>query len=116
MSWNQHPTADFLDTVSKVLCAYRMQNVQTFQGWKDLFGEAGINQLETQFFDLPNTGMIHMLADDGLLNTIKVMFKYAVNAHIRKRIDTINRFFREDADYFGYGVYTGRKQHIQGAR
>jgi len=109
LSWKKQPTAGFLDAVSDVLCAYCMQKVHTFQGWKDLFREAGINQLETQSFDLGNTGMAGMLADEGLINTSKVMFKYVTNTQIRKRMSTMNRFFREHADYFGYGIYTGRK-------
>jgi len=86
-----------------------MQNVHTFQGWEDLFKEAGINQLVVQSFDLGNTGMVGMLADEGLGNTSKVMFKYLTNSRIRKRMSTMSRFFREHADYFGYGIYTGRK-------
>ena len=109
LSWKKQPTADFLDAVSNVLCAYCMQNVSTFQGWEDLFKEAGINQLAIQSFDLGNTGMMGMLGDEGFINTSKVMSKYMTNSRIRKRMKTMNRFFKEHTDYFGYGIYTGRK-------
>lgn len=109
LSWKKQPTADFLDAVSNVLCAYCMQNVSTFQGWEDLFKEAGINQLTSQSFDLGNTGMRGMLGDEGFINTSKVMFKYLTNSRIRKRMSTMSRFFKEHTDYFGYGIYTGRK-------
>ena len=46
---------------------------------------------------------------EGLINTGKVMFKYMTNSRIRKRMSTMRRFFREHADDFGYGIYTGRK-------
>jgi ubiquinone/menaquinone biosynthesis C-methylase UbiE len=109
LSWKKQPTADFLDAVSNVLCAYIMQNVSTFQGWADLFKEAGINQLAIQCFDLGNTGLMDMLGDEGFINTCKVMFKYMTNSRIRKRMKTMNRFFKEHTDYFGYGIFTGRK-------
>jgi hypothetical protein len=50
-----------------------------------------------------------MLADEGLVNSTRVMFKYMTNAGIRKRMSTMSRFFRDHAEYFGYGIYTGRK-------
>jgi ubiquinone/menaquinone biosynthesis C-methylase UbiE len=109
LSWKKQPTADFLDAVSKVLCAYCMQNVHTFQGWEGLFKEAGVQQLAVQSFDLGNAGMMSMLADEGLVNTSKVMFRYMTNSRIRRRMRTMSGFFGEHADYFGYGVYTGRK-------
>jgi len=109
LSWKKQPTADFLDAVSKVLCAYCMQNVHTFQGWEGLFKEAGVQQLAVQSFDLGNAGMMSMLADEGLVNTSKVMFRYIANSRIRRRMRTMSGFFGEHADYFGYGVYTGRK-------
>jgi SAM-dependent methyltransferase len=109
LSWKKEPTADFLAAVSDVLCARCMRNVHTFQGWTDLLTDTGIKQLEMQSFDLGNTGMAGMLADEGLINTSKVMFKYVTNTRIRKRMSTMNRFFRDHADYFGYGIYAGRK-------
>jgi len=57
-----------------------------------------------------------MLADEGLVITSKVMFRYMTNSRIRRRMRTMSGFFGEHADYFGYGVYTGRKQPIQAGR
>lgn len=109
LSWKKQPTAEFLDAVSNVLCAYCMQNVHTFQGWEGLFKEAEVVQLETLPFSLGNTGMLNMVADEGLINVSKVMFKYMTNARIKKRMSTMNKFFSEHVDYFGYGIYIGRK-------
>ena len=109
LSWKKQPTEEFMDAVSNVLCAYCMKNVHTFQDWEKLFKAAGINQLEIQSFPLENTGMFRMLNDEGVINTSKVMFKYLTNARIRKRMNTMNRFFKEHNNYFGYGIYTGRK-------
>ncbi len=109
LSWKKQPTDEFMDAVSNILCAYCMKNVHTFQGWQKLFNDAGVDQLTTQSFSLENTGMSGMLSDEGFLNSSKVMLKYLTNARIRKRINTMNRFFKEHSGYFGYGIYTGRK-------
>lgn len=109
LSWHREPPPEFLDAVSNVLCAYCMLNVHTFQGWEALFREAGVKELETQAFPLNGGGMTQMLADEGFVNTSKVMFKNLTDGRIRKRTNTMNRFFAEHTEYFGYGIYTGRK-------
>jgi ubiquinone/menaquinone biosynthesis C-methylase UbiE len=109
LSWKKPPTADFLAAVSNVLCAYCMQNVHTFPEWEELLKETGVNQLAVQVFDLGNAGMMGMLASEGLANTGRVMLKYLTNGRVRKRMRTMGRFFKEHTDYFGYGIYTGRK-------
>lgn len=110
LSWKEQPTEEFLDAVSNVLCAYCMLNVHTFGGWEDLFTRTGINNLETTAFPLENGGMVGMLADEGLLNWTKVMLRNLTNPRIRKRVTTMNRFFKDHTQYFGYGIYVGRKQ------
>ncbi len=109
LSWRKPPTTEFLGAVSHVLHAYCMQNVHTVEGWENLLKDAGVKQLETTAFSMENGGMLGMLADEGLINTAKVMLRSVTNSRIRKRMSTMSRFFGEHADYFGYGIYTGRK-------
>jgi len=109
LSWHEEPPQEFLDAVSNVLCAYCMLNVHTFQGWEALFREAGVKELQTLAFPLSSGGMTGMLADEGLVNTSKVLFKNLTDGRIRKRMSTMNRFFEEHTEYFGYGIYTGKK-------
>lgn len=113
LSWKKQPTTEFLDAVSNVLCAYCMQNVHTFEEWESLFKDAGVNQLEVLPFSLENGGILSMVADEGLINASKIMFRYVTNIRIRKRMNTINKFFKDHSDYFGYGIYTGRKYSLQ---
>ena len=110
LSWKQPPTEEFLEAVSSVLCAYCMQNVETYEGWEALLKGAGARQLEALAFDLDTGGMRAMLADEGLVNTARVMFRRLGSTRIRKRMNTMDRFFKEHAQYFGYGVYVGRRQ------
>jgi hypothetical protein len=98
-----------MDAVSNVLCAYCMRNVHTFHVWEDLLRGAGLKRLQTQSFDQGGMSTTGMLADEGPVNTGRIMLKYTTNSRIRARMSTMGRFFEEHADTFGYGVYTGRK-------
>jgi len=53
--------------------------------------------------------MRDMLVDEGFINSSRVMYRYLTNGRIKKRMDTMNRFFRENTQYFGYGIYLGQK-------
>jgi ubiquinone/menaquinone biosynthesis C-methylase UbiE len=108
LSWRKQPTAEFLGEASDVLCAICMQNVETFQDWEQLFRQAGVSQLETQSFVLERNGLSDMLANEGLVNTGRVMLKRVTNAQIGKRMSTLNGFFKDHPEFFGYGIYVGR--------
>lgn len=109
LSWKKQPTREFLDGVSNVICAYCMLGVETFEDWKKLFNESGVMELQTSEHSQRFHGVRGMLADEGLANACRIMFKYLASGGVRRRMKTIDRFFREYDDYFGYGVYVGRK-------
>jgi len=50
-----------------------------------------------------------MLGDEGLANGSKIMFRYLTNSRVRRRMKTLDKFFKEHDEYFGYGIYVGRK-------
>jgi hypothetical protein len=60
-------------------------------------------------FSMEFKGMRGMVADEGLANALKIMFKYMTKSRIRKRMSTMNKFFVENGEYFGYGIYIGNK-------
>jgi len=109
LSWKKQPPQEFFDKAVSQIYAACMLNVLTFDAWKKLFNEAGLMELETVILDMRFGNMPSMLSDEGLLNTAKVMFKWLTKTRIRKRMTTIDRFFRDNAEYFGYGLYVGRK-------
>lgn len=109
LSWRKEPTNDFMRAVSDVLCAYCMKNVETFQGWEETFKRSGVAGLRVEAFDSPNSGLRSMLASEGPANMGRVMWRYMANKRIRSRMNTMNRFFAENAGYFGYGIYTAEK-------
>ncbi len=109
LSWKEPPTKEFLDGVSNVICAYCMLVVETFEDWKKTFEEAGVKELQTSAYSQEFKGMRGMLADEGLANASKIMFRYLTNSKVRKRMMTMDKFFKDNDQYFGYGIYVGKK-------
>jgi len=109
LSWKREPTADFMRAISDVLRARCMMNAETFQAWEKTFRQAGVGELTVQASDSPSSGLLGMLGSEGLVNTSRVMWKYVTDTRIRTRMSTMQRFFREHAEYFGYGIYVTRK-------
>jgi len=109
LSWRAEPTDQLLKEVSTVICAYCMLNVQTYEGWQSLLSGLGVRDLKTIAEPLEFRGMRGMITDEGLVNTTRVALKYLTNARLRKRMRTMDRFFRSNRNYFGYGIYIGRK-------
>jgi tocopherol O-methyltransferase len=109
LSWKEQPTKKFMDEVSTVLCAYCMQNVLTFDDWQELFRNSGVKHFDSIASNLEFGGMWGMMRDEGFLKVSKIMFRYLTKSRIRKRMNTMNRFFKDNVQYFGYGIYFGNK-------
>jgi len=109
LSWRAEPTEQFIKEVSTVICAYCMSNAHTYEGWKSLLTGLGVRELNTITGTMDFRGMRGMITNEGLMNTFKIALRYATNGRVRKRMMTMNRFFKEHANYFGYGIYVGRK-------
>ena len=98
-----------MDAVSNVICAYCMTNVSTSAGWEKLFKDAGVKNLKTYSHSMDFNGIRGMIRNEGFANSMRVMFRYATKRDVRKRMDTMNRFFSANPEYFGYGIYVGNK-------
>ena len=109
LSWKKPTTPEFMDGVSNVLCAYCMKNVRTFEGWKKLFIKAGLQHFQMRTFSLEGMGLMKMRGDEGFVRSLRILIKTATDSAVRRRMKTMSRFFREHADFFGYGIFTGRK-------
>lgn len=109
LSWKKEPAKEFMDAVSSVLCAYCMGNAHTFEGWEKLLTQSGVRQVTVQTFTLQGGGFRNMMGSEGAANTLRIMLKYLGNGKVRKRMRTMNKFFKEHTDMFGYGIFTGRR-------
>ena len=110
LSWKKEPTEEFLDYVSNVLCSYCMRKAETYEGWKEVFRKAGVPEVEIIKDTFRNSGVLHMLKDEGLANTMKILTRYIGNSEVRKRMRLINSAFAKYPQYFGYGIYSFAKE------
>jgi ubiquinone/menaquinone biosynthesis C-methylase UbiE len=111
LSWKKEITEDFLQKVSSVICAYCMTNVLTFDGWKKVFSDAGITDLNVIPLDFqPNSGgFSSMVKDEGFWHAIRIAFNIMTNTEIRNRVKVMNKFFSDNSDVFSCGIYTFTK-------
>jgi SAM-dependent methyltransferase len=108
-SWKKQPTKEFLDGVSNVICADSILGVETFENWKTLFNECGVRGLQSLGYEQKISGLPGMLSDEGPQNSGKIMRRYLTSSGIRKRVQTLDKFFKQYDEFFGYGIYTGKK-------
>ena len=109
LSWKEEPTEEFLDYVSTVLCSYCMRKAETFEGWEKVFRKAGVQEVDVEKHTFQNTGVLHMVRDEGLANSLKILSRYIGNIDVRNRMKLINDAFKKYPQYFGYGIYSFQK-------
>jgi ubiquinone/menaquinone biosynthesis C-methylase UbiE len=109
LTWQKNPTDEFIRQVSDVICAYCMLNVRTSNSWNKLFVDSGAQSLETDIFPMHFNGFLGMIKDEGFINSVQVIKKYIVDKKVRARMLTMDNFFKQNEDIFGYGIYTMKK-------
>jgi ubiquinone/menaquinone biosynthesis C-methylase UbiE/uncharacterized metal-binding protein len=110
LSWKGIPTSDFQEKATKEICAKCISNVVTFEMYEDDIKNEGFEKVQTKRFDMQFRGMLGMLKDEGLVNGLKVAWKYLSSSKIRKRMIKLDKFFKTYPEYIGYGIYIGNKE------
>jgi ubiquinone/menaquinone biosynthesis C-methylase UbiE len=107
LSWKKEITQEFIDKVSRVICACCMTNVSTFDGWRRIFKDAGIEHVNTVPLDFsPDSGsFIGMIKDEGFIRSLSIIMNIMKNRDIRGRMKTMRTFFRDYEDVFGCCIY-----------
>ncbi len=95
--------------VSNVICASCMLNVHTLAGWREVFARAGVGNIEVTEAALEASGLKEMIADEGLKNAVRIMFRAATDRRIRQRLRKTRKFFAENGEIFGYGIFTAKR-------
>jgi ubiquinone/menaquinone biosynthesis C-methylase UbiE len=108
ISWKKQPPIDFINAAQKDICAICISNVETYQGWGELFRKNGIKELAINEYNMKRS-MRKMIEDEGIINGLRIVFTYLTNSKIRKRMTKIDRFFKVNSNYIGYGIYVGLK-------
>jgi arsenite methyltransferase len=109
LSWKKEPDKEFLDEVFNILRAYCLKNARTYNGWVKDFKKANIPDLTVIKGDKITGNFFDSLKEEGIINTLKIMFKSVSNGEIRNRMGRMGKFLEENQNYFGYGVYVIEK-------
>ena len=109
LSWKATPSSDFQEKAAKEICARCISNVVTYEMYEQDITQNGFQKVQTKKHNMKYRGIAGMIADEGLINGLKVVKKYFANSKVRKRMMRLNNFFRQYPEYIGYGTYIGRK-------
>jgi ubiquinone/menaquinone biosynthesis C-methylase UbiE len=109
LSWKKPPSKKFMDEATKEMCAFCMENVNTFEAWVELFKKAGVKNIGLQRSTMEVNGIKSMIVDEGFSKMFNVMFKYVGNSRIRNRMKKLNKFILSNPQYLGHGLYICRK-------
>ncbi len=110
LAWKAKPPAEVLARVKGVLCAAAV-NAERHDDWKALFENSGLKVEYSEIHDL-DFGFSSMLANEGLLSTLRITSKCIFNQEARDRTRAIANLFRETGAYLGFGIYVCRKPDI----
>ena len=111
LSWRKPVPPEFLRILSEVICAYCMTNVQTFDGWREIFSAAGIRDVNVipLEFSPRGGGLLAMLKDEGVSRTFRILRNISKNPEIKARMRTMRKYFEDYEEYFACGIYSFRK-------
>ncbi|MCJ7588292.1 MAG: class I SAM-dependent methyltransferase [Candidatus Aminicenantes bacterium] len=104
LTWKRQPHPEFFREAEPI-CAY-FSNVLTFDGWRRMIFQDGLTEVDSRLHDMACPCTPREL---GLRRALGIFFKQLFNPKIRERMREIDRFVAGHDDYFGYGIYVGRK-------
>lgn len=108
LSFTREPPPSLFERAAASACEGCFRHTLTFEGWERLFRESGMADLQTVPGEM-GTRQRRMFRDEGWLNAARIMWKWATNPRIRRRMDAIFGFFRDHSDFIRYGIFVGRK-------
>jgi SAM-dependent methyltransferase len=108
LSFPQPPPPTLFQAAASEACVFCIQNPRTFSDLETLFRENGVTDLEVVRGEM-GTRQCGMFRDEGMANAARVMRKWLFDARIKKRMNAVFDFFRDQSEYIGYGIYVGRK-------
>ncbi len=109
LSWKKEPNKEFLDKVFSILRAYCLKNASTYEGWKKVFERANVHKLSVIKGENILSSLFDSLKEEGIVNTIRIMFNSIKNSEIRHRANIMGKFIKDNQNYFGYGIYVIEK-------
>ena len=96
--------ASVVKAAQSEISASCIEHARTAKGWQERFIEAGGTVVDTLTGSMEEDFKT-LLDNEGPKNAAKIMLRWVFNSRIRTRMDAMNRFFRDNNRYFGYGIY-----------
>lgn len=109
LSWKKDPTKEFLRDATEGICAKCISNVISFEKWREILQVDEIGKVDLNAYNMTYRGLLGMIRDEGLLNGLKVMYRFMLYPKIRSRMMRLENFFKSYPEYIGYGIYIGTK-------
>lgn len=109
LSWKKEPNKEFLDKVFNILRAYCLKNASTYEEWEKVFERANTGKLSVIKGEKILGSFVDSLKEEGIINTIRIMFNSIKNSEIRHRVNIMSKFIEDNHDFFGYGIYVIEK-------
>jgi ubiquinone/menaquinone biosynthesis C-methylase UbiE len=105
LSWRKKPLKGILKRTFTDLQGTRPLG---YDEWTKLLVDSGLKDIESRTYKYKSTSW-DIIKSLGLRSLIKVCIVYLTNIEIRRWINKQEAIFREFSDYWGYGLYVGRK-------
>lgn len=106
LSWRKKPSKEMIERTFADLQGVRPLG---YDEWTKLLVYSGLKDIESRTYKYKSTSW-DIIRSLGLRALIKVGIEYITNSRTRKWINRQEALFREYSDYWGYGLYVGRKQ------
>lgn len=105
LSWRKKPLKEILERTLTDLQGIRPLG---YNEWKKLLVDSGLKDIESRTYKYKSTSW-DIIKSLGFRSLINVGIVYLMNVEIRRWINRQEACFREFSDYWGYGLYVGRK-------
>lgn len=106
LSWRRMPPEELIERA-----VIDLQGVSplTYQGWTRLLADSGLREIRSRPYKYSSSSW-DIISSLGPRALISVGIKYLTNPRMRRRVNQQEALFREYSDYWGYGLYVGRKK------
>jgi len=105
LSWRKKPLKRILE---RTFTDLQRTRPLVYDEWAKLLVNLGLKDIESRTYKYRSTSL-DIIKSLGFRSLIDVCIVYLTNAEIRRWINKQEAIFREFSDYWGYGLYVGRK-------
>lgn len=106
LSWRKNPSEEL---TRRAFVDLQGVNPLTYDQWTKLLADSGLGGIRSRTYKYSSTSW-DIIRSLGLYALIRVGVRYLTDSRLRRTVNRQESLFREYSDYWGYGLYVGRKQ------